>query len=68
MAAHAKHAGSSLAGPAALLRVLQGDHVARLGASHQTDWTGLAEDVIDEWRQARETKTAKTIERGHEAI
>jgi hypothetical protein len=28
-----------------------GDNAAGLGASHQTGWTGLVANLIDEWRR-----------------
>ena len=35
-----------------------GDNGAGLGASHQTGWTGLVANLIDEWRQETQKRLA----------
>jgi hypothetical protein len=40
-----------------------GDNGAGLGASHQTGWTGLVANLIDEWR--REPRRTATWQRSH---
>jgi Mannosylglycerate hydrolase MGH1-like glycoside hydrolase domain len=37
-----------------------GDNGAGLGASHQTGWTGLVANLIDEWRRAGKRKSVET--------